>query len=339
MTNVAVIYYSSTGSTHQLAQAAADAAAAERAPRCGCAGYPNSRPPDGPAPRSTPTRWRTYTRRRRNDLDWADAVPARLARHFGLAAPQLMQFINTSSPLSIQGKLLQQGRLRLRLRFRRARRPGDDDPGAAQRDLPLGFGHRRHRSADPVLYEKNNGNPYGASTVTGNRTGFIHDENVGAIAYQTRRTIQVAAALKAAAAARPRLTRGERDIMAVSDPARLPSVFVEGLQRQGPRRHRPALRAEAVRVLQPGVVVTGDGRRRATSSFLALGVPIEISLRHTYVYDDTALLIGDFVIDGTKSDGEHIHLEGTATDVARRGSDGLWRYIIDNPPGVEVGGE
>lgn len=78
--------------------------------------------------------------------------------------------------------------------------------------------------------------------------------------------------------------------------------------------------------------------RQATSSFLALGVPIEISLRHTYVYDDTALLIGDFVIDGAGPDGERVHIEGTATDVARRGPDGLWRYIIDNPPGVEAGG-
>jgi hypothetical protein len=25
-----------------------------------------------------------------------------------------------------------------------------------------------------------------------------------------------------------------------------------------------------------------------------------------------------------------MHIEGTATDVARRGADGLWRYIIDN---------
>jgi hypothetical protein len=26
--------------------------------------------------------------------------------------------------------------------------------------------------------------------------------------------------------------------------------------------------------------------------------------------------------------------EGTATDVARQGSDGYWRYVIDNPFGV-----
>lgn len=125
--------------------------------------------------------------------------------------------------------------------------------------------------------------------------------------------------------------------MAVSDPARLPSVFVEAFNAKDLGAIDRLFEPDAVRVLRPGVVVTGDGRRQATSSFLALGVPIDITVRHTYVYGDTALVIGDFVIDGTKPDGEHVHIEGTATDVARRGPDGLWRYIIDNPPGVEVG--
>jgi ketosteroid isomerase-like protein len=35
-------------------------------------------------------------------------------------------------------------------------------------------------------------------------------------------------------------------------------------------------------------------------------------------------------------DGEHVHVDGTATDVARRGPDGLWRYVIDNPFGTVV---
>ncbi|MHB9864551.1 YybH family protein [Streptomyces sp. YIM S03343] len=125
--------------------------------------------------------------------------------------------------------------------------------------------------------------------------------------------------------------------MAVSDPARLPETFVEAFNAKDLAAIDRLFEPEAVRVLRPGVVVTGDGRRRATSSFLALGVPIRITVRHTYVYDDTALIIGDFVIDGTAQDGERIHLTGTATDVARRGPDGLWRYIIDNPPGVEAG--
>jgi hypothetical protein len=31
-----------------------------------------------------------------------------------------------------------------------------------------------------------------------------------------------------------------------------------------------------------------------------------------------------------------VHVEGTATDVARRGPGGLWRYVTDNPFGTRA---
>lgn len=121
----------------------------------------------------------------------------------------------------------------------------------------------------------------------------------------------------------------------VVDPAELPAMFARAFNAGDLAAIDRLFEPDAVRVVQPGVVVTGDGRRKATSDFLALGIPITLHLRHAYVYDDLALLIGDFVIDGTRPDGRHVHHEGTATDVARRGADGCWRYAIDNPPGVE----
>ncbi len=90
----------------------------------------------------------------------------------------------------------------------------------------------------------------------------------------------------------------------------------------------------AVLAPQPGSPVTGQERNQANERFLGLGLPIAVHPRHTYVVDDIALLIVDWVIDGVGPDGEHVHVEGTATDVARRGPDGHWRYIIDNPFGV-----
>lgn len=47
-----------------------------------------------------------------------------------------------------------------------------------------------------------------------------------------------------------------------------------------------------------------------------------------------ALLIVDWSIEGTGSDGNGVDFEGTAADVARRGADGRWRYVIDNPFGT-----
>ncbi|MDX8055433.1 hypothetical protein SK571_39175 [Lentzea sp. BCCO 10_0798] len=47
--------------------------------------------------------------------------------------------------------------------------------------------------------------------------------------------------------------------------------------------------------------------------------------RHVYAHDGIALLIVDWTIGD---------VHGTATDVAREGADGRWRYVIDNPFGV-----
>jgi ketosteroid isomerase-like protein len=87
-------------------------------------------------------------------------------------------------------------------------------------------------------------------------------------------------------------------------------------------------------VRAPGHTTTGAERRDANAQLASLGVPIEVSLRHAYVHDDVALLIVDWTITGTAPDGERVDVRGTATDVARRGADGCWRYIIDNPFGT-----
>ncbi|MFK4149057.1 NAD(P)H-dependent oxidoreductase [Streptomyces sp. NPDC004065] len=201
MTNVAVIYYSSTGSTHKLALAAAEAATKEgaevrlrRVPELAATGRPGS---EEHAAEAADIAEATL-----EDLEWADAVLLGTPVHFGLAAPQLMQFINTSSPLSIHGKLL--NKAVSAFASGSAEHGGQVTAILALHNAICHWGSVivATGSADPVLYEKNNGNPYGASTVAGSRIGFIHPENAGAIAYQTRRTIEVAAALKAAEAAR-----------------------------------------------------------------------------------------------------------------------------------------
>jgi ketosteroid isomerase-like protein len=53
-----------------------------------------------------------------------------------------------------------------------------------------------------------------------------------------------------------------------------------------------------------------------------------------YVAGDIALLIVDWSMRGTARDGSAVDMGGTATDVVRRGADGRWRYVIDNPHGT-----
>jgi ketosteroid isomerase-like protein len=83
----------------------------------------------------------------------------------------------------------------------------------------------------------------------------------------------------------------------------------------------------------PGAVVTDGDYRAALSGFVALGLPIELTLKRAVQSDDVALLVYDWTIDGTAADGNDVHLAGTTADVARRGPHG-WRFVIDNPFGT-----
>lgn len=86
-------------------------------------------------------------------------------------------------------------------------------------------------------------------------------------------------------------------------------------------------------VPQPGALTSGDDYRAALGGFVSLGLPISLTLRHSFVVDDIALLIYDWTIKGTAADGNEIDLAGSTADVARRGADG-WRYVLDNPFGT-----
>ncbi|MEU6629352.1 DUF4440 domain-containing protein [Streptomyces parvus] len=92
--------------------------------------------------------------------------------------------------------------------------------------------------------------------------------------------------------------------------------------------------ADALFVPRPGQPTTGPGRIPAHRDFLALRVPIRVAPRHTYVSGDLALLIIDWVVEGRAAHGGQVRIAGTATDVARRGPDGFWRYVVDNPFGT-----
>lgn len=123
----------------------------------------------------------------------------------------------------------------------------------------------------------------------------------------------------------------------VTDPAQHPAAFAAAFNSGSPQLLAAVYEPGAVFVPSPGRAVTGDELLAAGAEFQSLGVPITVSLRHCYAVGELALLIVDWVIVGAGPDGAHVHIEGTATDVARRGPDGFWRYVIDNPFGA-VGG-
>lgn len=70
--------------------------------------------------------------------------------------------------------------------------------------------------------------------------------------------------------------------------------------------------------------------------YYAVQLPMVIVARHVFVADTIASLVLDWNIVGKTPSGEDFHLVATSNDIARRGADGYWRYIIDNPFGTQV---
>ena len=94
---------------------------------------------------------------------------------------------------------------------------------------------------------------------------------------------------------------------------------------------------EAVLIAKDGRTITD--RTEIAALFerdISLGLPLKAKARHVFVADDIAQLVVDWSIDGTGPDGKHVHLGGSASDIVRRGADGLWRYLIDNSLGTAV---
>ncbi|WP_411081670.1 YybH family protein [Streptomyces sp. cmx-18-6] len=118
-----------------------------------------------------------------------------------------------------------------------------------------------------------------------------------------------------------------------TEAAEHPYVLERAFNTFDPRIIDQLYEEEALFVPRPGAPTAGPGRLPAHEGFLALRVPIRVTPRHTYVSGDLALLIVDWTVEGTAADGAPTRIAGTATDVARRGRDGFWRYVIDNPFG------
>jgi ketosteroid isomerase-like protein len=97
----------------------------------------------------------------------------------------------------------------------------------------------------------------------------------------------------------------------------------------------PLYEPEAVLVKPDGHPIKGHTDIGADlESYLSFGLPLKVNARHVFTNDNTALIILDWAIDGTGPDGKQVHFHGSASDVLRRGADGVWRYLIDNNQGT-----
>ncbi|MFI8926309.1 YybH family protein [Streptomyces sp. NPDC053474] len=109
----------------------------------------------------------------------------------------------------------------------------------------------------------------------------------------------------------------------------VPAAFAARFNSGDPEAVRALYEPRAAFVPESGVPVHGDAAIAAQNApFLALGLPISVRTRQVHIAGDgdIALLVVDWEIGG--------EVRATATDVARRGADGYWRYVIDSPFGA-----
>ncbi|MFL6113402.1 MAG: NAD(P)H-dependent oxidoreductase [Catenulispora sp.] len=216
MTRIAIIYYSGTGNVHKLAAAAAEAAekaGAEtrlrRVPE-----YVN----ESVAPEFTEwtLAWSENAELIKDvptadpaDLDWADAVLLGAPGRFGLVAAPLKHFIDLAWPINARRGLVN----KVMSSF-----TSTGAPHGGQESTILSLNNVFYHwgaiivppgITDDIQLAPSNGNPYGVSSVSGREAvpgrlaENVTDDNLAAIAYQTRRMIDIAAALRRGLAAAP----------------------------------------------------------------------------------------------------------------------------------------
>lgn len=196
MSNVktAIIYYSSTGTNHQLAHWAADGAK-EAGAEAKVLRIPETAPQA--AIESNPA-WKAHVEATHHvdpevtlgDLEWADAIIFSVPTRFGNVPGQVKQFLDTTGGLWFNGKLVN--------KVVSAMSSAQNSHGGQEATILALYTTMYHWGAivaapgytDPVTFGAG-GNPYGTS-VTVNQEGKMVEDVQAAVKHQAKRTVSVA---------------------------------------------------------------------------------------------------------------------------------------------------
>ena len=195
--NVAVIYYSATGSVFTLAEAAAKSAEAEGA-------NVRLRKVHELAPQEaieSNEGWSKHalatqdiTEATLDDLEWADVILLGTPTRYGLPTAQLKQFIDSTGPLWGQGKLI--NKVASSFTSTGTAHGGQESTIIALNNTFYHWGCVivAPGYADPIQFQA--GNPYGTSHISNNGANPPGETELAAMTFQAKRTVQIADALK-----------------------------------------------------------------------------------------------------------------------------------------------
>ncbi len=191
---LAIIYYSATSTTYQLAQAIAEGAQAGGA----AVRIRKVRELAPPEAISQNEKWAAHAAATQDiaeatldDLEWADAIIFGAPTRYGLPAAQMKQFLDTTGPLWGQGKLV--NKIVSSFTSVATTHGGHETTIVALNNtfyhwgciiVPPGY-------ADPVQFAS--GTPYGTSFTSANGTLDPDDTALNAAKFQGKRVAEVAA--------------------------------------------------------------------------------------------------------------------------------------------------
>lgn len=199
MTKIAVVYYSSTGNTHQLAQAVAEGAedaGAEVRLRRVAETAPDAAVDSNPAWRAHLDAVADIPLAEPADLEWADGYALGTPTRFGTPTAQLKSYIDSLGPLWATGKLANRGAT--------AFTSAQNTHGGNESTILTLFNVFSHFGAvivppgytDPLLFDAG-GNPYGTSVASAGDANAASDKALAAARYQGRRLAEISAKIVA----------------------------------------------------------------------------------------------------------------------------------------------
>jgi uncharacterized protein (TIGR02246 family) len=125
--------------------------------------------------------------------------------------------------------------------------------------------------------------------------------------------------------------------MAARNPEDLDRLFAGALNTGNIEELMGLYEPQASLMASPGKVVAGsDAIREALRGFLDGKPQMTLSPRVVAKTADLALTTSKWELTMTGPDGKPAQMSGQSIEVARRGSDGNWRFAIDLPFGVDT---
>src|ERR687890_2586555 len=124
--------------------------------------------------------------------------------------------------------------------------------------------------------------------------------------------------------------------MSTATPEQVLESIVTGINSGDLDSLLPLYENDAAFASEPGSLAHGaPGVRQALDGFISRNGKLDLEVTRVHEVDDLALVTGVWSFDGTGPDGEPVRLEARNADVLRRQTDGSWRFVIDNPWGVD----